>query len=84
MRAKFYPNIALGPNPRFVSGRVWGMYFCPEAIRTKMLHVKHFGTIGAYSGPFRMTNPPILSGQGDGMDVWRQTRPPYLEFAHGL
>jgi hypothetical protein len=25
-KTKFYPDIVLGPNPRFA----WGMYFCPD------------------------------------------------------
>jgi hypothetical protein len=49
MRDKFYPNIALGPNPRFVSRRAWACIFAPTVNRTKMFDVKHFGTIGAPS-----------------------------------
>jgi hypothetical protein len=32
---KYYRTIALAPNPRFVSRRAWGMYFCPGVNRPK-------------------------------------------------
>jgi hypothetical protein len=34
--------------PRIVPRHAWGMSFCPKVNRTKMFHVKHFGTIGEF------------------------------------